>query len=256
MPDNKQKCRNCKNRHLPPTGKKCRYVDNIESDAEPNGLRDAAAASMSLATDQADPGGQWIQEEILVQLQKMSHRLEAVEQQISSTAQDPVQASTSSSGSGKLSRNSDFLDHSKSTPSKKSKKSKKFVPSSDSSEPSSDESVSPSLSFLKSQSMQRKVDKRIRELNGCSHLSSTECSGKYKSKRGGNVDIHVKNKVLWPHEAILGGINRQRVTYDQLSLTQWVRGFCKNILEEKSSHRRDTMVSYLGDLMEDATDFT
>ena len=177
MPDNKQKCKNCKNRHLPPTGKKCHYVDNIESDAEPNGLRDVAAASVSLATDQADRGRQRIQVEILVQLKKMSHRLEAVEQQISSTAQDPGQASTSSSGLGKLSRNSDCLDPSKSTPSKKSKKSKKFVPPSES---SSDESVSPSLSFLKSQSMQRNVDKRIRELNGCSHLSGTECSGKYK----------------------------------------------------------------------------
>ena len=247
MPDNKQKCKNCKNRHLPPTGKKCRFVDNIESDAEPNGLRDAAAASVLLATDQADPGGQRIQEKILVQLKKMSHRLEVVEQKISSTAQDPGQASTSSSRSGKLSRNSDFLDHSK---------NKKFVPPSDSSESSSDESVSPSLSFLKYQSVQRKVDKRIRELNGCSHLSGTECSGKYKSKRGGNVDVPVKNKVLWPHEAILGGVNRQRVTYDQLSLTQWVQGFCKNILEEKSSQRRNTMVSYLVDLMEDATDFT
>ena len=69
-------------------------MDNVESDAEPNGLRDAATASVSLATDQADAGGQRIQEEILVQLQKMSHRLEAVEQQISSTAQDPGQAST------------------------------------------------------------------------------------------------------------------------------------------------------------------
>ena len=46
-------------------------------------------------------------------------------------------------------------------------------------------------------------------------------------KRGVNVDVSVKNKVLWPHEAILGGINRQRVTYDQLSLTQWVQGFVK-----------------------------
>ena len=68
--------------------------------------------------------------------------------------------------------------------------------------------------------------------------------------------MSVKNKVLWPHEAILGGANRQRVTYDQLSLTQWVQGFCKNILEEKSSKTKDTMVSYLSDLMEDATDFT
>ena len=75
-------------------------------------------------------------------------------------------------------------------------------------------------------------------------------------KGGGNVEVSVKNKVLWPHEAILGGSNRQRVTYDQLSLTQWVQGFCKNILEEKSSKRKNTMVSYLSDLMEDATDFT
>ena len=75
-------------------------------------------------------------------------------------------------------------------------------------------------------------------------------------KGGGDKNVSVKNKVLWPHEAILGGVNRQRVTYDQLSLTQWVQGFCKNILDEKSSQRRDTMVSYLGDLMEDATDFT
>ena len=191
MPDNKQKCKNCKNRHLPPTGKKCPYVNNVESDAEPNGLRDAAAASVSLAMDQADPGGQRIQEEILVQLQKMSHRLEAVEQQIS---QRRTQGKLLPPGPGKLSRNSDFLDHSKSTSSKKSKKSKKFVPPSDSSESSSDESVSPSLSFLKSQSMQRKVDKRIRELNGCSHLSGTECSGKYKSKRGETLMSQSKTK--------------------------------------------------------------
>ena len=146
MPDNKQKCNNCKNRHLPPTGKKCKYVDSVNSDAEevPNGLRDAAAASMSLATDQADPGGQRIQEKILLQLQKMSDRLETVEQ---------GKPSTSAAGTGKLSRSSDFFEISKSTPSK-SKKSKQSVPPSDSSESSSDDSDSPSLSFLRSQSMQ------------------------------------------------------------------------------------------------------
>ena len=188
MPDNKQKCKNCKNRHLPPTGKKCKYVDNVNSDAEevPNGLRDAAAASMSLATDQADPGGQRIQEKILLQLQKMSDRLETVEQRISSTEQDQGKSSTSAAGTGKLSRSSDFFEISKSTPSK-SKKSKQSVPPSDSSESSSDDSDSPSLSFLRSQSMQKKVDKRIRDLKADSHLSGTECSGKYKSKRGGGM---------------------------------------------------------------------
>ena len=60
----------------------------------------------------------------------------------------------------------------------------------------------------------------------------------------------------WPHEAVLGGVSRQQVTYDQLSLTQWVQGFCRNVLEERSGSRKDTMISYLTDLMEDATDFS
>ena len=68
--------------------------------------------------------------------------------------------------------------------------------------------------------------------------------------------MQVKHKVHWPHEAILSGTARQRDTYDQLTLTQWVQGFCRNILEEKSGKRKDLMVAYLGDLMEDATDFT
>ena len=62
--------------------------------------------------------------------------------------------------------------------------------------------------------------------------------------------------MLWPHESILGGVTRQRITYDQLSLTQWVQGFCKNILEQKSGSRQKSMVAYLSDLMEDATDFS
>ena len=66
----------------------------------------------------------------------------------------------------------------------------------------------------------------------------------------------VKHRVHWPHEAILGGVNRQRVNYDQLSLAQWIQGFTKNIREEKSAAHRDTMIAYLGDLMEDATYFS
>ena len=77
-----------------------------------------------------------------------------------------------------------------------------------------------------------------------------------KSQRGDEVDVQVKHKVHWPHEAILCVTARQRVMYDQLTLTQWVQGFCRNILEEKSGKRKDLMVAYLGDLMEDATDFT
>ena len=58
------------------------------------------------------------------------------------------------------------------------------------------------------------------------------------------MDVTVKTKVAWPHETILGGGNRQRINYDQLSLTQWVHGSRKNILDEPSVSHRDVMVSY------------
>ena len=38
------------------------------------------------------------------------------------------------------------------------------------------------------------------------------------------MDVIVINKVAWSHAR---GINRTRLTYDQLSLTQWVKGFCR-----------------------------
>ena len=122
-----------------------------------------------------------------------------------------------------------------------------------SSSSSSDESDVPSLEMLKSSHVQRKVDRRIKDLN-----QSSRAIGKlkYKSLRGGDVDVQVRHKVHWPHEAILRAVSHQRVAYDQLSLTQWVHGFCKNILEEKSECRKDSMISYLGDLMEDVTEFS
>ena len=75
-------------------------------------------------------------------------------------------------------------------------------------------------------------------------------------KGGGAVEVVVKNKISWPHEMILGGPSRQRLTCDQMSLTQSVQGFTKNILEEKDEKNRESMVRYLGELMEDATDFS
>ena len=120
-----------------------------------------------------------------------------------------------------------------------------------SSDSSSDESEAPSLQYLKSKTLQQKVDRRIMDLDEAT--SSQGKDVKIKSKRGGNIEVHVKNKVSWPHEAILGGINRQ--SYDQLSLTQWVQGFCRNILEENSSEKKYIMILYMADLMEDATDF-
>ena len=81
-------------------------------------------------------------------------------------------------------------------------------------------------------------------------------SQKLKSKRGGPVEITVQQKIAWPHEHVLGGQTRQRLTYDQITMTQFVQGFAKNILDEKNWDIREHMLQYLGDLMEDASDFS
>ena len=47
------------------------------------------------------------------------------------------------------------------------------------------------------------------------------------------MEVVVNKKVAWPYEHILGGLSHQWVTYDQLSLTQFIQGFVKNIIDEQ-----------------------
>ena len=99
-------------------------------------------------------------------------------------------------------------------------KSKMSVSEVSMSDSSSDVSLVPNLNVLKSKkSVQKKVDQRLKQLQDDSavKLGSSE---KIKSKRGGNVDCMVKTKIAWPQDTVLGGQSCQRVTYDQLSLTQ------------------------------------
>ena len=72
----------------------------------------------------------------------------------------------------------------------------------------------PSLFELRQDPLiQEKVQQRIQELN---QLMNTGDS-KIKSQRGG-VDVFVKHRVRWPHEYVLSGSNKERVSYDQLSV--------------------------------------
>ena len=57
-------------------------------------------------------------------------------------------------------------------------------------------------SIRKFAKIQRQVDTRIRQLEQQSETAGTV--GKTKSKRGGNVEVLVKHRVAWPHEAIWG----------------------------------------------------
>ena len=70
--------------------------------------------------------------------------------------------------------------------------------------------------------IQEEVQSRFR------HLADNVKSGmaKLKSQRGGSVDAFVNHKVRWPHEIVLSGQNKDRVTYNQLSHVQWMADFC------------------------------
>ena len=80
MPDHKLKCKACKQRHLPPTGKKCQLVN--EKTLNPELLRDAAVSS-GATESQMTPGestdGQLVQMQILEQLKRVTDRLDQVD---------------------------------------------------------------------------------------------------------------------------------------------------------------------------------
>ena len=71
--------------------------------------------------------------------------------------------------------------------------------------------------------VQEEVQSRLRHLADNVQLSI----GKIKSQRGGAVDVFVNHKIRWPHEFVLSGQNKDRVTYNQLSSVQWMAGFAE-----------------------------
>ena len=54
---------------------------------------------------------------------------------------------------------------------------------------------------------------------------------------------------------MLGGINKSRVTYDSLSISQWVSGFATIIKDEQNTEDKQNMLQYLSEIMEDSHDF-
>ena len=185
-----------------------------------------AQAGMAVGEIQASDDLQVL---ILKELQRVNSRLDEVEgkvdrsQQQGSSAKDlrklsrPVQSCTS--GNSKKCHKSSF---------------KRLM-----SDSSSDDDEVPCLSVLRtSMDVQRKVDDRIAEIEGASKIGGNDRQ-KIKSKRGGGVEVLVSKKVAWPHDTILGGPSKQRVTYDQLSITQFVQGFTRNVLDEPDHEIRE-----------------
>ena len=133
-----------------------------------------------------------------------------------------------------------------------SKKAKRKVDSSVTMSPSSQVPQIPDLNALRQDmSVQALVEQRLRQ------LADTEQKGtKIKSLHGGSVEVLVPNRVKWPHEFVLSGSSKERVSYDQLSITQWVAGFCRIMKEEKNSKFKEHMLDYMISLFDDANDFS
>ena len=107
----------------------------------------------------------------------------------------------------------------------------------------------PTLASLRqSRSIQEQVDSRIKELQGVE-------KGKFKSQRGGSETVWVKKEVAWPHNHVLGGSSKNRVSYDTLTVSQWVSGFATIIRDEKDLNTKNKMLEYLSEIMEDSHDF-
>ena len=81
MPDNKQMCRKCKQIHVPPTGRKCKYLEKTQ-DNVPELLQDTAKPSDDRVMEEGSSNGQLIQLKILSQLEKVNHRLYQVEDNV------------------------------------------------------------------------------------------------------------------------------------------------------------------------------
>ena len=100
--------------------------------------------------------------------------------------------------------------------------------------------------------IQNQVEKRLKDLAD----SVKTGNSKQKSLRGGSVEVIVPNRVKWPHEYILSGSQKESVSYDQLSVTQWMAGFCHIMKEEQNSKNQKFMLDYLISLLDGVNDFS
>ena len=68
--------------------------------------------------------------------------------------------------------------------------------------------------------------------------------------------MFVRTRVKWPNEFVLSGSSKERISYDQLTMPQWMASFRCTMREETNQNLKDHMLNYLIDLMDDANDFS
>ena len=157
------------------------------------GLEDQSNSEESFDSTGGEDSSQHVLLRILEELKKVNHRVDAVEDQVAERRQ----------------RRDSSRDIKLSTVKTKCKKKSKIVLS-ESSE-SSDDGEIPLLSSIRSsKAIQKQVDRSLADLEKVNSVKGNE--QKLKSKRGGPVEVLVSYRVNWPHEYILGGSSKQRIS--------------------------------------------
>ena len=143
MRNHKIKCSKCLSRHLPPTGKKCKLLEQVTASSDAEG---DSGARTPVTCHQREAAAADVQMQILQQLQTVNKRLDSMEGEMADIKQ---------SASHKISS----LSLTKSP----------HTDQDQDSDSSSDDSLVPSLSHLKSaKNIQPQVDRRLCELEDCS----------------------------------------------------------------------------------------
>ena len=62
-------------------------------------------------------------------------------------------------------------------------------------------------------------------------------SQKIKSQCGG-IEVFVKHRAKWLHKYVLAGNNKKCVMYDQITMGQWMAGFCRAMREETDQNSK------------------
>ena len=188
---------------------------------------------------------QLINSQILSQLQTISHRLDKIKQTRGKKTNDPKKVKSSK-------KKQTGTDKSKTTSTNQSEIPAPSKPIQQQILPQNVEQLPQLHTIRQDLLIQAQVEKRLKE------LAEAEKSGtqKQKSLRGAPVEVLVPSKVKWPHEYVLSGSHKECVSYDQLSIIQWVTGFCRIMRDEQDKTIQNSMLDYLIALFDNANDFS
>ena len=189
-------CSACNGQHKGPVGSKCQFksTDSLE---------------VSTSTTQSVPNSDHLSQEILMALNSVNSRLSSMEQRMDMT-EERLEGGCQQAPSNSSERATvDMV--------------------SDQESDAEDDAIIPSAHMLKgSKQIQEAVDQRLKE------LTTLNEKGTFKSQTGGQEQIFVKRQVPWPQNYVLSGTAKNRVSYDSLSIFQWVCALCNIIREEKN----------------------